>query len=101
MCYDPHESQKTIEAEERKFNREYEEEQERLREEANERDRKEMEDDMPRLSDEVMIKEAQYKIIETIVNLEDECALKPSTVMVYKDAVTCGWVCKIGMEVRT
>jgi hypothetical protein len=48
-----------------------------------------------------MIKEAQYKIIETIVNLEDECALKPSTVMVYKDAVTCGWVCKIGMEVRT
>jgi MinD superfamily P-loop ATPase len=46
MCYDPHESQKDIEAEERKFNREYEEEQERLREEETEREIKEMEDVM-------------------------------------------------------
>ena len=56
---------------------------------------------LPKLSDELMIKEAQYKIVETIVGLENECTLKPSTVMVYKDAVTAGWVCKIGMEVRT
>ena len=101
MCYDPHESQKTIEAEERKVNREYEEEQERLIEDENEREIKEMEDDMTKLSDELMIKEAQYKIVETIVALENECVLKPQTVMFYKDAVTAGWVCKIGMEVRT
>ena len=121
MCYDPLASQKTTEAEERKFNREYEEEQERMREEENERELKEIADDMEthehkldvgfclkpneqikyKLSDELMIKEAQYRIIETIVGLENECTLKPSTVMIYKDAVTAGWVCKIGMEVRT
>ena len=99
MCYDPQESQKIIEAEERKFNREYEEEQERLREEETEREIKEMEDDMTKLSDESMIKEAQYRIIETIIGLENECELKPTTITVYKD-VLCAWRCKIGMEVR-
>ena len=138
MCHYPHETQKTIEAEERKFNREYEEEQERLREEETEREIKEMEDDMSRpkdtvilcescgkkfgpwekvilqsrtddfkpiadrlkISDEFMIKEAQCRIIETIIGLENECALKPTTITVYKD-VLCAWRCKIGMEVRT
>jgi hypothetical protein len=56
---------------------------------------------LPKISDELMIKESQYKIIETIVGLENECTLKPQIVTIYKDVITCAWVCKIGMEVRT